>query len=134
MSFIPVNDAVPKSTNEFLASFYAVSDKSGPAAHAEYTSHFLPSATLIMGPKIFPGHGGVHTFREGAWEHVERRRHVIQGVFAGSEGEVMLYGTVDYGMKDGTQVEGVQWAGRMVLSPTDRGPKISFYQVYITAK
>jgi hypothetical protein len=46
----------------------------------------------------------------------------------------MLYGTVDYGMKDGTSKDGIEWAARMHLVKTEKGDlKLKFYQVYIVS-
>jgi len=132
--------ALPSSYQSFIASFYAASDAS-PAADASandaYVSHFLPHSTMIMGPITYEGHAGLHRFREAGWEKVALRKHVVKGVFPSltSPDELMLYGTVDYGMKDGSSKEGVEWAARMVFAdPTVEAPKLKFYQVYITQR
>lgn len=42
----------------------------------------------------------------------------------------MLYGTVDYGLKDG-KTASVDWAARARLEKEDEAVKMSFYQVYL---
>lgn len=41
-----------------------------------------------------------------------------------------MYGVVDYGMKDGTSKNGIEWSAHLVTDGQDE-PKIKFYQVYI---
>jgi hypothetical protein len=43
--------------------------------------------------------------RKGMWDKVASRKHKADRIFAFDSGsnEVMLYGTVDYGMKDGNK-------------------------------
>lgn len=122
----------------FVEAFYAASDV-GPAGHEDYVSYYAPDATLIMGPTQYKGHSGIRNFRETGWEKVATRKHICKGTFfngAKPDKEIMLYGTVDYGFKDGTQKSGVQWAARMLLTHSimdKEPPKIAFYQVYIVS-
>jgi hypothetical protein len=44
----------------------------------------------------------------------------------------MLYGKVDYGLKNGKEVT-VEWAGRAVLVEEKESWKMGFYQVYLDA-
>jgi len=140
------------AVQSFVDSFYAASDV-GPSGHQAYVEHFHPSSTLVMGPVEYKDHAGIMHFRESGWEKVASRKHVVKGVYtkakaaavdgknadtdADIDGQVMLYGHVDYGMKDGSEKKGVEWAGRMDLRPDEKDSgklKLHFYQVYITQK
>lgn len=69
------------------------------------------------------------------WEKVSSRRHNPVKIFpfgAGAD-EVMLYGTVEYGLKDGKQAS-VEWAARAHLVKEEGGVvKMDFYQVYLVS-
>ncbi len=69
--------------------------------------------------------------RQGMWEKVASRKHVAEKIFAFGPGsdEVMLHGTVEYGMKDGTKAL-KEWAARAKMSKEGGRVKMSFYQVY----
>lgn len=125
------------AVQSFIDSFYAASDV-GPSGHQAYVEHYHPKCTLVMGPTEYRDHSGILEFREAGWEKVATRKHVVQGVYLGEKGEheVMLYGYVDYGFKDGSEKKGVEWAARMELTPDaqDQGKlKLHFYQVYIVS-
>jgi hypothetical protein len=61
------------------------------------------------------------------WTAVESRHHVVSKVYpAKNEDELMLFGTVDYGLRSGRTVKS-EWAGRMIFE----GEKLGFYQVWI---
>jgi hypothetical protein len=47
--------------------------------------------------------------------------------------DVMLHGTVDYGLKDGTSVEGLEWSARARFAAEDGSLKMEFYQVYLVS-
>lgn len=131
---------VSQEVQHFITNFYRASDV-GPPGHEAYVSHFTPDTTLIMGPTEYPGQDGVRKFRETGWEKVETRRHVCKGIFVdgkhsplgiGEVPQVMCYGTVDYGFKDGTSKDGVEWAARMHLVKDEKDElRLKFYQVYI---
>ena len=74
-------------------------------------------------------------FRKGLWEKVNSRRHKALKIFPFGPGtdEVMLYGTVDYGLKDGKKAS-VDWAARAHLVKEDGVVKMDFYQVYLVSK
>ena len=90
-----------------------------------------------MGPTQYDGHAGVQAFREAGWEKVSTRKHTVQGIFPSPtkpDEELMLYGLVDYGNKDGSKKDGVEWAGRMTLAKdTDGSLRIRFYKVYFVS-
>ncbi len=124
------------AVEHFVSTLYATSDV-GQSGHQAYVDLYLPDATLIMGLAMYSGHDGVQTFREAGWEKVLWRRHVCRGIFPSPSSpstEIMTYGTVDYGFKDGTVKEGVEWAARLVLAYVEGQPKLAFYQVYIVSK
>jgi hypothetical protein len=72
------------------------------------------------------------------WTHVSSRSHNPIKIFPfGSySDEVMLYGTVKYGLKDGGERE-VEWAARAKLvkegEEGEEKVKLSFYQVYLVS-
>lgn len=68
------------------------------------------------------------------WEKVNRRKHAALKVFpfGPSSNEVMLYGTVEYGLKDGREAA-VDWAARARLVKQDGAVMMNFYQVYLVS-
>ncbi|OJK02797.1 hypothetical protein ASPACDRAFT_113135 [Aspergillus aculeatus ATCC 16872] len=117
----------------FLESFYRTSDTE--SAHDQYVQNFTEDATLIMGPKTAKGRDEIRTLRHGLWTHVASRKHTPERVYFGGEGELMLYGTVKYVLRNdpGNEVE-VPWAGRVVFGgeDTEEGDlRMRFYQVYL---
>jgi hypothetical protein len=133
---------LPQEVQLFIRNFYAASDV-GPAGHKEYVNFYTPDTLLVMGPTEFEGQEGVLRFREAGWKDVATRKHTVKGTFIDAKSspmtinavpQVMLYGTVDYGMKDGTSKDGIEWAARMHLVKTEKGDlKLKFYQVYIVS-
>lgn len=128
---------VAAHVQSFVDDLYKRSDV-GPEAHQAYVDLYLPDATLIMGPTEYKGHEGIMKFRETGWEKVSKRKHVCNGVFPSAdkpESECMTWGTVDYGFKDGSTKEGIQFATRLQLAQDSKGEwKIKFYQVYIVSE
>jgi hypothetical protein len=125
--------SVSAAVSSFVTDLYRRSDV-GPEGHEAYIDLYLPDATLVMGPATYEGHDGVRKFREGGWEKVATRKHICEGIFAGKNAdEVMTYGTVDYGFKDGSRKDGIEWAARLVMDQSSGQPKIKFYQVYIVS-
>lgn len=70
------------------------------------------------------------------WEKVAKRSHVPKQLFGlgkGSEQEVMLYGTVDYTLKDGRGTT-VDWSARAhFVKKEGEELKMDFYQVYLVS-
>lgn len=72
--------------------------------------------------------------RQGMWEKVASRSHKPTKIFAGSDShEVMLFGTVDYELKDGKKATDIEWAARAHFSPLGGAPKMDEYQVYLVS-
>ena len=69
------------------------------------------------------------------WEKVSSRSHNPIKIFPfGSySDEVMLYGTVKYGLKSGGESE-VDWAARAHLVKVDGKVKMDYYQVYLVSR
>lgn len=116
----------------FFERFYAVSDD--PTAHEDYAQSFLPDADFAMGAKKTKGYEGILTLRQGLWSGpIKSRKHKLSKIFpfgAGSN-ELMLYGTVDYGLKNGKAVT-CEWAARAVMAEGQQGQlKFKLYQVYV---
>lgn len=118
----------------FVKDLYARSDV-GPSGHDAYVDLYAPDATLIMDKVQYDGQAGVRQFREKGWEKVATRHHVCKGIFANPDNanEVMTYGYVDYGFKDGSEKKGIEFATRLVMDLSGETPKIRFYQVYIVS-
>lgn len=115
----------------FFSKFYEISDN--PTAHEEYARSFTDSATVIMGIKRVDGYKDILAFRHGLWSGpVATRKHTISKIFpfGDNSNEVMLYGIVEYGLKNGKEVM-VEWAGRAVLTEEKGKWKMHFYQVYM---
>ncbi|KAK4949961.1 hypothetical protein LTR10_011803 [Elasticomyces elasticus] len=115
----------------FFERFYAVSDD--PEAHEEYAQSFVPNADFAMGAKKTVGYDGILELRHGLWTGpVKTRKHSLTKIFPFGSGsnELMLYGTVDYGLKNGKEVT-VDWAARAVMAEHQGALKFKLYQVYV---
>ena len=66
------------------------------------------------------------------WEHVASRSHKPLKVFPFGQhaDEMMLYGTVGFGMKNGKSNE-LDWAARAHLVKEGGEMKLDYYQVYL---
>jgi hypothetical protein len=73
--------------------------------------------------------------RKAMWEKVSSRSHNPIKIFPfGSySDEVMLHGTVKYGLKSGGE-SGLDWAARAHLVKVDGKVKMDFYQVYLVSR
>jgi len=131
--------AVPSSSTldprivPFFEHFYDVSDT--PSAHEAYVNSFLPTAHFVMGTRSTSGHDGILDLRKGLWSGpIQRRKHTLEKIFpfgaSDDVKEVMLYGSVDYGLKNGKELT-VQWAARAVLADYEGDLRFKFYQVYL---
>lgn len=117
----------------FFERFYTVSDS--PTAHTEYADSFVPDADFVMGIKTTSGYDGILELRKGLWTGpIVRRKHHLYKIFPfGPDSlEVMVYGKVEYGLKNGKEIE-VQWAGRAVLEDYQGGLRFRHYQVYLVS-
>jgi hypothetical protein len=72
--------------------------------------------------------------RKALWEKVASRKHVASKIFpfGPDSNEVMLRGTVQYGLKAGGE-SGLEWAAYAKLTKVDGGVKMEFYQVYLVS-
>jgi len=68
------------------------------------------------------------------WEKVAKRSHKPTKIFSFGSGsdEVMIYGTVDYELKDGKSTT-VDWSARAHLAHEDGELKMDLYQVYLVS-
>lgn len=127
---------VSAEVQTFVDDLYKRSDV-GPEGHDDYVDLYLPDAVLVMGPTTYNGHDGIKQFRVAGWEKVAKRKHVCKGIFPSAtnpEEEVMTWGTLDYGFKDGSSKENIQFATRLQMAKDSKGQlKIKFYQVYIVS-
>lgn len=131
--------ATPSSTSlavdprivAFYERFYAVSDD--PSLHEEYARSLTPTADIIMGTRAAKGYDEILALRKAIWAGpIISRKHVLEKIFPFSENEVMVYGNVTYGLRNGKEVK-VDWAGRTVFEDAggEDGLKMRFYQVYL---
>ncbi|KIW99714.1 uncharacterized protein Z518_11127 [Rhinocladiella mackenziei CBS 650.93] len=129
----PSSPPVDPRIVSFFEKFYEVSDN--PTAHEEYAQSFTPDADFVMGLKRATGYNDILTIRHGLWSGpVKTRKHTLVKIFpfGKDSNEVMLYGSVDYGLKNGKDVT-VEWAGRAVLVEYQGDLRMSFYQVYLVS-
>ncbi len=75
--------------------------------------------------------------RKGLWSGpIQQRKHTLEKIFPFGSGEdareVMLYGSVEYGLKNGKELT-VQWAARAVLAEYEGGLRFERYQVYLVS-
>lgn len=70
--------------------------------------------------------------RHGMWEKVASRKHTPLKIFpfGPNSNELMLYGTVEYGLKNGGQ-NMIDWAARAHVVKDQGRMKMDFYQVYL---
>ncbi|KAK3616363.1 hypothetical protein LTR56_026005 [Elasticomyces elasticus] len=127
---VPNDELVKPEIKSYYENFYAVSDT--PDAHEKYASLFTKDARLIMASKGVSGRDEILEMRKGMWEKVAKRSHKPTKIFSFGAGtnEVMLFGTVDYELKDGKKTT-VEWSARAVFTEEDGDLKMSFYQVYL---
>lgn len=129
----PSNTSLDPRIVSFFERFYAVSDD--PDAHEEYAQSFTPDADFTMGTRKVAGYKDILALRHGLWSGpVETRKHTLHKIFPfGPDAhEVMLYGSVDYRLKNGKHVS-VDWAGRAVLAEHQGELRMNFYQVYLVS-
>ncbi|KAF2125936.1 hypothetical protein P153DRAFT_348185 [Dothidotthia symphoricarpi CBS 119687] len=115
---------------QFFESFYAASDD--PTAHDAYVENFTHDATLIMASKTAKGGEEILAVRKSLWEKVASRKHDAVKIFpfGPDSDEVMLYGTVTYGLKSGGE-SGLDWAARACLVKEGGRVRMRYYQVYL---
>ena len=72
--------------------------------------------------------------RHGMWEKVAKRSHKPAQLYAFGKGsdDIMLFGTVDYVLKDGRGTT-VEWSARAHFTKESDGLKMDFYQVYLVS-
>lgn len=102
---------------------------------------------LVLYPARFDTYktSGILSLRHKMWSAVSSRSHHPIKIFpfapvAESETEVMLYGTVEYGLKEGGS-DGKNWAARALLVNSGSegevgglaGWRLKFYQVYLVS-
>lgn len=77
----------------------------------------------------------ITALREGMWTSVASRKHTLHKIFpfGNDSTEVMLYGSVELGMRSGSTVE-IDWAGRaQLVKESDGEYRMSFYQVFLVS-
>ncbi|GAA6057351.1 hypothetical protein JCM3770_005721 [Rhodotorula araucariae] len=114
----------------FLEGFYRTSDQ--PEAIDAYLAFLDPQVDFVMGLNAVRGHAAVRKIRENMWGGVQTREHRPAAVFSAGPGdrELMLHGTVTYGLRNGTRVESVGWAALVVFAEGS-DLKMERYQVWL---
>lgn len=143
MASVPSDGSIPPEIVEYFSKFYQFSDSppssaptTGGGNHEEYADFFTPDGTIIMASNRVQGREEIIKLRQGMWEKVAKRSHVPKQLFGLGKGpsdadEVMLYGTVDYTLKDGRATT-VDWSARAHFVKQQGGElKMDFYQVYL---
>ncbi|KAG9235302.1 hypothetical protein BJ875DRAFT_504134 [Amylocarpus encephaloides] len=129
-SSYPSGIDVDSGIKHFFEDFYKTSDT--PDVHDSYADAFTANATLIMASRKHVGREEILALRRSMWEKVSSRLHTPVKIFpfgAGSK-ELMLYGTVDYLLKDGRKAK-VDWAAKANMVKDGEKWKMEFYQVYL---
>jgi hypothetical protein len=150
---VPSGDLVKPEIVAFYEKFYEISDTA--SAHEQYADSFTKDGKLIMASNETTGREGtlvllarsvrspmslrnrtcIVKMRHGMWEKVSKRSHKPAKIFTFGKdsGEVMLYGTVDYILKDGKSATDIEWAARAHLVKEDGRLRMDFYQVYLVS-
>jgi hypothetical protein len=129
----PSNPKIDPRVVEFYENFYRVSDDPSDQAHKEYVESLTHDGTLVMGTKKATGYDNVMELRKGLWSGpVKTRKHTLKQIFPFGDNSknVMLHGSVDYGLKNGKDVT-VEWAARAELTEEGGKLKMKEYQVYL---
>ncbi len=147
MTVVTSSSSLAASLQAFLDAFYRASDArpadpldQDDATHKAYASFFAgPKFDFLMLTTTAHDEAGVKAWRAEGWKGVQTREHKISDVITrgelrdeDSKGELMLYGTVDYGLENGTSGH-AEWAGRMELVKVDAQWKMRFYQVWVVS-
>jgi hypothetical protein len=131
-SSYPPHLSVDPGIVAFFKKFYEVSDT--PSAHEAYADSFTSDATFQIGIKQVKGKDDIFAMRKGMWEVVTSRKHTVYKVFpyGANATELMLYGKVQYGFKDGRETS-VDWAARAEMFEEGGNWRFKFYQVYLVS-
>ncbi|GAA6018464.1 hypothetical protein JCM11491_007007 [Sporobolomyces phaffii] len=120
---------LPADKVAFISAFYETSDSRNVDRYLDFLTR---DVDFIMGVNGVKGEAAVRKIRETMWGGVETRSHRPEKAYLGDDAanEVMLHGTVSYGLKNGDSVDNVGWAARMVFAPGTE-LKLSRYQVWL---
>jgi hypothetical protein len=125
-------------TLQFLTWFYQLSDTSpagNPKAHQNWVEAFSTECYINFAGKVLRSPDDLLLHRTVGWQNVTARLHVLQEVFAGDDGKLMLNGAWEYDGVDGVTTKGT-WAGMMHLIEDDQGfvgLKIKEYRTWIVS-
>jgi len=128
MSQVNAPPQFPKEKLDLLIDFYNVSDDK--SATDKYANFFTDDADVVMGLKAFKGRDGIIGMRKAMWAAVATRKHTLQHVstFGTNTDDIMLIGTVEYGLPNSSKKVTSQWAGHVKFTSDS---KMSVYQVYM---
>jgi len=131
-SAYPANTAVKPGIKQFFEDFYRLSDMAGEDMHPRYVEKFRGDAEFIVGSKRCKGSEEILQARKAMWTSIASRLHTPSKIFpfGPDSNEVMIMGTVVFGLKDGRTSE-VEWAGHAKLVEEAGEWRMTFYQVYL---
>jgi len=114
----------------YFEDFYKTSD--APELHEKYADSFTEDAKFVLASKKVVGQAEILQVRKGMWTAVASRVHSPLKIFpfGADSNEVMIYGIVAYGFKDGRKVD-VDWSARANLVKVGDTWKMAYYQVYL---
>jgi hypothetical protein len=149
---VPSDGQVKPAIKAFFERFYKISDT--PDGHENYADQFTPDGKLIMGLNEVNGRDGeqndpgdnamidgqtnkstaIIKMRHAMWEKVAKRSHKPAQLYSFGAGsnDIMLFGTVDYTLKDGKGTT-VDWAARAHFVGEGDDLKMDVYQVYLVS-
>jgi len=116
---------------DFIRHFYETSDVNDRDFDVKYAECFVSEGILVMPAKRAVGAREIIALREGAWGDISTREHTVLGIvpFRPHASDVLLWGTVKYGMKDGSTKES-DWAAKGSFVRVDGAVKWKDYKVY----
>lgn len=114
--------------SSFLTKFYKTSDTK-PLGKDPYVDFFTPDAQVFIGPTEVCGTDEIAEMRRNIWTSVVKRHHEFQDVAHITETEVMVTGTVEYGLVNGKRVNSL-WAAKLVFESPDY-KRMAYYRVYL---
>ncbi|KPM37663.1 hypothetical protein AK830_g8904 [Neonectria ditissima] len=133
----PADLKIHPEVDAFFIRFYGISDTPGLTNEDQMVSlHSAVETAHSEDPTTngAPEREEITTLREGMWSTVASRKHTIHKIFPfGNDAtEVMIYGSVELGLRSGSTVYS-EWAARAQLTKdeADGEWKMSFYQVYM---
>ncbi|KAL8278134.1 hypothetical protein RQP46_009458 [Phenoliferia psychrophenolica] len=105
---------------KFIVDFYEAADD----PLADYISFFEPNGRMVIGGgQTLEGHAAILARRQhvATAKNITTRLHQTQKVYWADEGyrDILLFGTLEFGLADGTQSPKFEWAARMLFGNSE---------------